>query len=249
MIKSVRWVTRQAATGLKDLPRNGAWLLSKALAAPSSMSRTDCDDVTGGIGSMAVTHVDSLPGVQDAVEIRLKRAEVAVAKAKQAEQDALAEAEHVKELADAAKRVATEGKERVRQAERDAKQDADRRVQAAKEHFAQLLEKEREKAGQAAQQAVERVEADVRAASEKARCGLSWTSTAATRPVSSISVSRTTTPSTFSLRSSAGYCGSMRSRSLGLTTSPAGAPSPASARRGTRTIDRVPAAASPSWGW
>ena len=86
-------------TGFKDLPRNGAWLLSKAFTAPSSMSGA----VTGGISDemrrTAIAVADAIPGTGEPVELRLKRAEAAVARAKNAEQAALADAQNASVLA------------------------------------------------------------------------------------------------------------------------------------------------------
>lgn len=169
MIKSVRWVGHQAAIGLRDLSRNSSWLLSKAVHAPSAMTRATGDGITDSVRRMTVAAADSLPGVHDAVEVRLKRAEMAIAKAKQAEQDALAEAQRVKALADAARVVAEAGNERVRQAVRDAEEEVERRTQAAREHFAQLVDNERGKASRETADALERLRSDVRAATDKAR--------------------------------------------------------------------------------
>src|SRR5690606_18363215 len=118
MFRPVRWVAHHAATGLKDLPRNSAWLASKALRVRTA---------TDSLRRMTVAAADALPGARDTVEGRLRRAEAAVARAKQAEQDALAEARRVKDLADTATAVAEAGKERIRQAKRDAEQEVDRR--------------------------------------------------------------------------------------------------------------------------
>jgi hypothetical protein len=169
MIKPVRWMTQQAATGLKDLPRNSAWLLSKAVTAPSAKMRAAGDGITGSIYKLSVAAADQFPEARDTVEVRLKRAEAAIASAKQAERDALAEAQHVKALADAAKAAADEGEERIRHAVREAEQAVEGRMRDVRAHFAQLLDDERNKASREAAEAVERVSAEVRASVEKAR--------------------------------------------------------------------------------
>lgn len=169
MIRPMRWVTHQAATGLKDLPRNSTWLLSKALAAPSAMTRAASDGITGGMRRMTMAAADRLPERHDTVEARLKHAEAAVAGAKKAERDALAEAQHVKALAEAAKAAADDGQVRVRQALGDAEQEVERRMRAARVHFAQRLDKERDKASRETAKAVQRVTADVRSSVDKAR--------------------------------------------------------------------------------
>lgn len=145
MIRPLRWVTHQATTGLKDLPRNSAWLLSKAKTAPSTMTKAAGSGIADNIRRMTATAADHPSGEQDSLDVRLKQAQAAIASAKQAERDALAEAQQVKAMADAAKAAADEGEERIRQALSDAEQEVERRMQAARAHFAQLLDNERER--------------------------------------------------------------------------------------------------------
>ena len=168
-ISPVRWFSHQASTGLKDLPRNGAWILSKVLAAPAAITGSGGDGVPDGVRRVTAAVADTLPGTHDSVEIRLKRAEAAVAKAKKAEQDALTEAQNASARADMAKSVNDEGRERLRQADRDAKQEVDRRTQQARDHFGQLIDQERDKASHDTAETVEHIAADVQAQSEKAR--------------------------------------------------------------------------------
>jgi hypothetical protein len=169
MIKPVRWVTHHAATGLKDLPRNGTWLLFKAWTAPSVVTRAAGSGITDSLRRMTRPGADALAGGDEAVEVRLKRAQVAIASAKEAERDAFADAQHVKALADVAKGAADEGEQRVSQALRDAEHEVDRRMQAARVQFAELLDKERRKARHETAKAVERVAAEVRASVDRAR--------------------------------------------------------------------------------
>ncbi len=165
----LRWTSHQAATGLKDLPRNTAWLLSKVLAAPSGVTDAATEGVTDSVRRMSVAVAGSLPGTHEAVEIRLRRAEAAVAGAKHAEQEALAEAQRANALAESAKNLSAEGKERVRQAARDGKQEVDRRTQVVREQYAQLVDKEHDKASRDADIALERITAEVQSDIEKAR--------------------------------------------------------------------------------
>ena len=169
----LRWASHQAATGLNDLPRNVAWLLSKVLAAPSAVTDADIEGGTDSVSRMTVAVAGSLPGTHEAVEIRLRRAEAAVADAEHAEQEALAEAQRANALAELAKTLSAEGKERVRQAARDRKQQVDRRTQVVREHYAQLVEreveKEQENASRDADIALERITAEVQSDVEKAR--------------------------------------------------------------------------------
>ena len=141
-----RWLSRQAVTGLKDLPRNGAWLLSKALTAPSSMSGVVTDGISDEMRRTAIAVADAIPGAGEPVELRLKRAEAAIARAKAAEQAALADAQNANVLADRARTLDQERRERLRRAEREGKQEVDRRAQQARDRVAQVVEQERAKA-------------------------------------------------------------------------------------------------------
>jgi hypothetical protein len=169
-IQPVRWFSRYAASGLGNLPRMGGWLLSKALSAPGAVTAASGDGVASGLRRVvaAATGV-ALPGAYEPVEARLKRAEVAVARATKAEQDALAEAQIANALAAKAKSVSDEGRERLRQASRDGRQEVDRRTQLAKEHSAHVIEHERDKASQEAAATLEHLTADVAAKVDKAR--------------------------------------------------------------------------------
>ncbi len=167
-IQPVRWLSRHAASGLKDLPRNSAWLLSKAISAPADAAGVG-NGVPDGLRRVTAAISHSIPGVHDAVELRLKRAELAVAKAREAEKAALVEAQNANALADAAKAIGDEGRERVRQATRDSKLEVDRRTQLAKEHYAQLIDRERDKASREASEALERITNEIRTTADKAR--------------------------------------------------------------------------------
>ena len=102
-IRPVRWVASQASSGLRDLPRNGAWLVSKALGPPVSATESAVHDTSDGLRRMTIAVADKLPGGPDSVGMKLKRAETAVARAKEAERQALAEAQTASERAEAAK--------------------------------------------------------------------------------------------------------------------------------------------------
>jgi hypothetical protein len=164
-----QWLSRHAASGLTALPRTGAWLLSKVLTAPGAVAGAASGGFPDGLRRVQAVVADTLPGVRESVEIRLKRAEVAAAKAKRAEQEALAEARNANALADVAKAIGDEGRERLRQATRDGKQEVDRRTQLAREQLARLIEYARDQASREAAETLERITADVRAKAEKAR--------------------------------------------------------------------------------
>jgi hypothetical protein len=91
-ISPARWAAHHVTNGLRDLPRNGAWLLSKALRSPMMASGVAAHDTTDGLRRMTAAVTDRVPGAPDTVGIKLRRAETAVARASEAERQALAEA-------------------------------------------------------------------------------------------------------------------------------------------------------------
>ena len=68
-----RWVAGHAASGLRDLPRNGAWLLSKALRAPVAATESTAHDTADGLRRVTIAVADKLPGAPDSVGVKLKR--------------------------------------------------------------------------------------------------------------------------------------------------------------------------------
>jgi hypothetical protein len=126
-VRPVRWLASQASSGLKDLPRNGEWLLSRAFPPRGSdhgsgdHGAPEGRDRAGGLRRVTAAVVDVFPSVHESVETRLRRAEAAIASARKAEQQALEEAQNASDRADAAKATVEEGMQRLRQATRDGK--------------------------------------------------------------------------------------------------------------------------------
>jgi colicin import membrane protein len=151
-IRRVRWLASQASSGLKDLPRNGAWLLSRVLQSPGSDLGSGGHGapagrgLRGGLRRVTAAVGDVVPGVHESVETRLRRAEAAVASARKAKQQALEEAHNASDRADAAKAVAEEATQRLAQATRDGKQEVDQHRREAQEQLRQLIGQERETA-------------------------------------------------------------------------------------------------------
>ena len=168
-IHPARWLSKQAVTGFKDLPRNGAWLLSKVLIAPSSMSGVVTSGISDEMRRTAIAVADAIPGTGEPVELRLKRAETAITRAKAAEQAALADAKNASVLADRARALDQERRERMRRAEREGRQEVDRRTQQARDRVAQVVERERTKASREVDAAIERLASDVGAEVDRAQ--------------------------------------------------------------------------------
>ena len=99
--------------------------------------------------------------------IKLKRAETAVARAKEAEQQALAEAQTASEQADAAKAVSEE-RETAREATREGEAGGPTAHPGGRERFSRLIDQERRRQTKSMER-IERITADVNAESERAR--------------------------------------------------------------------------------
>ena len=132
-IRPAQWAAQHVSSGLTDLPRNGAWLLSKALRSPVVASGIAAHDTTDGLRRMTAAVADRVPGAPDTVSIKLRRAETAVTRAREAERQALAEAQAAEERAQSAKALTEAGKQRIREAAREGKQEVDQRSQEARE--------------------------------------------------------------------------------------------------------------------
>ena len=80
--------------------------------------------------------------------IKLKRAETAVARAKEGRTTGVGRGPDREQLAEAAKAVSEDGKRRVREATHEGKQEVQQRTQEARERYGRLIEQEREEANQ-----------------------------------------------------------------------------------------------------
>lgn len=171
----VRWLASQASSGLKDLPRNGVWLLSTVLPSAGSASGSgdhraaDGSRRVGGLRRVTAAVGDALLGVHESVESRVKRAEAAVASARKAKQHALEEAQNASDRADVAKAIVDEGPRRLRKAIRDGKQEVDQPMREAQARLRQLIEQAREKAERDFADRLEHLTAEVEAHAEQAR--------------------------------------------------------------------------------
>src|SRR6478609_3277471 len=130
-----RGVPKALGQGIKDLPRNASWLLSKALRPIEAGT-----DATKGAGAHGlvdrsrqarVALREALPGNGDSIELRLARARAAADQARSAEEQALHDAEEAKAAALRAREVADGAKARLREAEKEQAKEVDRQVTEA----------------------------------------------------------------------------------------------------------------------
>src|SRR5215204_3097025 len=113
-------------TGLREMPSNAAWLLSRALQPAEDAAAGARDQ--GRKVTAAV--VDAAP-VGDSVEIRARRAHDAAERAREAEERAVEAARTSKELAERARETSERGRARVKEIDRETSRQVKQRVAEA----------------------------------------------------------------------------------------------------------------------
>ena len=137
----VQWLTHRAATGLKDMPNNAAWV-ARRVGRPPAQGVRRATEAAGNVGSAVTsslatpvmpssTHVPFV-GDSSSVEDLIGRSRRAAEDARQAEERAVGLAQAAHQAAEAAKRTTESAYERARQAEADAKAHATERVDGVK---------------------------------------------------------------------------------------------------------------------
>ena len=136
-------------TGLRDMPSNAVWLMSRALRP------VDAIEEAGGSATASLRDqgrkieaavVDAAPIGGDSVDVRIRRAQEAAERAREAEdrareagQEAKARAERVKEISERVRR-------RLQEAERQSDRDVKQRVSEAEKTAQEFVERERRSA-------------------------------------------------------------------------------------------------------
>lgn len=179
--KPARRLSRATRTGLRDLPSNTAWLLSKALApavsagegaskAVSSAGESMSGTVSSAAGSAGAATsgvrrkakavrqsvVEAVPGIgHDSVASLMQQADAAAEQARDEEARALELAQQAKDSAGDAERVARESDQFVQEVRQEAERKTAERMEEAQERFDRArLEAEAE-----AQDTIEKAEA------------------------------------------------------------------------------------------
>jgi colicin import membrane protein len=149
-------VFERARTGLREMPSNAAWLLSKA-ANPAEGAASGVRD-QGRRVTAAV--VDAAP-VGDSVEIRVRRARDAAEHARDVEARAVEAAREAKGLAEIALQVSERGRTRISEVERETSREVKQRAAEAQRAAAELVRREREAAEADAEDELREVEEEV----------------------------------------------------------------------------------------
>jgi Rho termination factor, N-terminal domain len=151
-------------TGLREMPSNAAWLLSRALK-PADGLGTAAESVAAGArdrGRKArAAVVDAAPVGGDSVEIRMRRAQDAGERAREAEERAVEAARESKDLAEHARQVSESGRARLRDVERETSRDVKQRVAEAQKAADEFVKQERQAAEADAEQRRQEVQEEV----------------------------------------------------------------------------------------
>ncbi len=141
-------LSERARTGLRDMPSNAAWLLSRALK-PAEAVGTAADSARIEARDQArraqSAIVDAVP-FGDSVEIRMRRAEEAGERAREAEEQAVAAAREAKARSDQAREVSERGRSRLKEAERELTREVSQRVADARRSADEEVKREQQAA-------------------------------------------------------------------------------------------------------
>jgi hypothetical protein len=136
-------------TGLREMPSNAAWLLSQVFK-PAEAIGTAAESATAGARDrgrkVGAAIVDAAPVGRDSVEIRVRLAEDAAERAREAEDRAVEAARESKVLADHARQVSKRGRARMREVERETSRHVERRLAEAQRDADEFVKRERQAA-------------------------------------------------------------------------------------------------------
>jgi colicin import membrane protein len=165
-------IAKAWGAGVKEIPRNTTWLLSKALTpleATKDVAGNVTQSASSSLADMArqagASVMDVLP-VGDSIELRLQRARAAADEAQKAEEQAVRDAEEAKTRSDEACQVAERCRAYVRDVERQQAKEVKEKVDETRREADAQVERARAAAQADADDVVQRAktEADDRVA-------------------------------------------------------------------------------------
>lgn len=141
----MHWLSDRARTGLKELPANTSWLISRVLQPienGSSAAESAGSATRDRTRRFTASVLDSAP-VGDSVETRMKRARSAAERAQQAEEEALQAARESKQRSDYARQVNEQARAHVAEVKKQTNRAAEQRVAEARRTADEAVERER----------------------------------------------------------------------------------------------------------
>src|SRR3954453_14223103 len=122
-------------TGLREMPSNAGWLLSRAIK-PAAETLADAGHSTtpgardGGRGSRPARSDAADPG-GESLDTRMQRAQAAAEHAREVEQEAVEAAEAARDRAERARDISERGRERLTAVRRECEQHVKQRIAEA----------------------------------------------------------------------------------------------------------------------
>jgi colicin import membrane protein len=165
-------LSEQMRTGLREMPSNAAWVLSR-IVKPAESVGTAAESATGGARDrgrkVRAAVADAVPFGGDSVDLRMKRAQEAGERAREAEERALEAASEAKDRSDHARQVSERGRARLKEAERETSRQVEHRMAEAQRAADESVHRERQAAEADAHERRQEVEAAVKEEIEEAQ--------------------------------------------------------------------------------
>ena len=157
-------LSERTRTGLREMPSNAAWLLSRALKPAESMgdaahSATFEARDRGRRASAAL--IDAVPLGGDSVDIRMKRAREAAEHARNVEQEAVQAAQDARDRAEHTRTVSERGRARLAEVRRETDRQIKQRIAEAQKAADEAVKREREEAEADAEKRRRQTQAEV----------------------------------------------------------------------------------------
>jgi colicin import membrane protein len=165
-----RWLSEQTRTGLREMPSNAAWLLSRVLQPAEAIGTATESGAAGARGQgrrRSAAVADTVP--VDGDSFRMRRARDALERAREAEEQAVEAARESKERSEHARQVSERGRARVKEIERETTRRVKQRVAEAQKAADEAVERERRAARADAEQQQQEVQAEVDHAIDEAQ--------------------------------------------------------------------------------
>ncbi len=157
-------LSKQTRTGLREMPSNAAWLLSRVLK-PADAVGTAAESAAAGARDrgrkVRAAVVDAAPVGGDSVEVRMRRAQDAGERAREAEDRAVEAARESKDRADHARQVSERGRDRLLEVKRETSRHAKQRVAEAQKAADESVKRERQAADADAEERQREVQAEI----------------------------------------------------------------------------------------
>jgi colicin import membrane protein len=154
----------RARTGLREMPSNAAWLLSRALKPAETVGDAAHSAAAGARdrGRQAgAALIDATPVGGDSVDIRMKRAREAAERARDVEQEAVQASQAARDRAEHARKVSERGRAHMTQVQRETERHVKQRVAEAQKAADEAVRRAREEAEADSEERRQQVQAEV----------------------------------------------------------------------------------------